>query len=138
MCVCANTTYMRRDVTPGLRVELAHVTFASTPSAVSHLVCLPVDYVCPNEKQWFAYLLPWKRSRLRVSGVINVGPFLGALASSRITPVSLVMSVGLSVRPSFRVFPNFLSDLCGIRNKGSAHSALKLLRVSLKSEKGMS
>jgi hypothetical protein len=37
------------------------------------------------------------------SGVINVGPFLGAFASSGITLVSFVICVGLSVCPSVRL-----------------------------------
>jgi hypothetical protein len=103
MCVFANITYTRRGLTSGLRVELAHVTFASTPPAVSKLHVFRLITCVRKKRGNLRFPFAVETNRLRVSEVINVGAFLDAFASSGISPVSFVMSVGLSVCPSIRV-----------------------------------
>lgn len=103
MCVCANIIYTRRGLTPGLRVELAHVTFAPASSAVSKLYVFRLITCVRTKSSNLRFPFAVETSRLRVLGVINVGPFLGAFTSSGISPVSFVMSVGLSVCPTVRV-----------------------------------
>jgi hypothetical protein len=99
MCVCANITYTRRGLTPRLRVELAHVTFASTLSTVSKLYVFRLITCVRKKSSNLRVPFAVETSRLRVLEVINVGPFLGAFTSSGISLVSFVMSVGLSVCP---------------------------------------
>jgi len=103
MCVCANITYSRRGLTSGLRVELAHVTCASTPSAFSKLYVFRLITCVLKKSSNLRFPFAVETSRLRVSGVINVGLFLGTFASSGVSPVSFAMSVGLSVCPSIRL-----------------------------------
>jgi len=103
MCVCANVRYARRSLYTRTTSGNGACDLCVNAVVVSKLYVVRLITCVRTKSSNLHFPFAVETSRLRVSGVINAGPFLSAFTSSGISPVSFVMSVGLFVCPSVRV-----------------------------------